>query len=258
MKKVLSKMKSLFWGDEKLKGGSALFIFMAALSSVALITSNILAGKSFSFFNLSIGNAPLVISGGILIFPVTYILSDLFSEVYGYSASRRVTWLGFLLNIVLIAFICAGIMIPGANYYYENIVSDGLVAGMGLDFLKGGENLGSLGILIASLIAFTFGSWIDDIVFEKIKKMTSSENDSTFKFILRAVGSSFAGEIVDTMIFVPLLYLFTQQYGTTITDFGQLMLIILIPSVMKTLYEVVISPFTAMLAKKIKSYEANN
>ena len=258
MKKFLHKLKSLFWGDGKLKGGSPLFIIMIALSAIALVTSNVLAGKSFSVFGWSIGGAPLVLTCGVLVFPVTYILSDLFSEVYGYAASRRATWMGFACNLFFVLFICLGILIPGANYYYENIVSDGLVAGLGLDFLKGGNNLGSLGILIASLTAFVFGSWIDDLVFEGIKKLTSKGKDSTFKFVCRAVGSSLAGELVDSIIFIPLLYLFTQAFGSTITSFGQLLAIVLIQAAIKTAYELIISPFTAFLAKKLKAYEASH
>ena len=256
MKKFLHKMKALFWGEGKLKGGSPIFIIMIALSSIALVTSNVLAGKSFSVFNWSIGGAPLVLTCGVLVFPVTYILSDLFSEVYGYASSRRATWMGFACNLFFILFICLGVLIPGANYYYEEIVSNGLVAGLGLDFLKGGDNLGSLGILIASLTAFVFGSWIDDLVFEGIRKLTSKGKDNTFKFVCRAVGSSLAGEIVDSLIFIPLLYLFTKAFGTTITNFGQLMIIILIQAAIKTAYELIISPFTAFLARKLKAYEA--
>lgn len=255
MKKFGSKIKSLFWGDEPMKKGSVLFIVLTVLSTVALITSNILAGKSFSIFGWSIKGAPLVLTCGVLLFPITYIVSDLMSECYGFSASRRVTWLGFIMNIFLILFVCLGILIPGANYYYENIVSDGLVAGMGLDFLKGGSNLGSLGILIASLLAFTIGSWVDDLVFEAFRKK-HKENDNSKKFVLRAVGSSLAGELVDSIIFIPLLYLFTKQMGTTITSFWQLVAIIGIQAFIKTLYELIVSPLTAHLAKKIKKYEA--
>ena len=258
MKKFFHKLKTLFWGEGKLKGGSPIFIVMIVLSAIALVTSNVLAGKSFSVFNWSIGGAPLVLTCGVLVFPITYILSDLFSEVYGYAASRRATWMGFACNIFFVLFICLGILIPGANYYYENIVSDGLVAGLGLDFLKGGNNLGSLGILIASLTAFVFGSWIDDLVFEGIKKLTSKGKDSTFKFVCRAVGSSLAGELVDSIIFIPLLYLFTQAFGSTITSFGQLLAIVLIQAAIKTAYELIISPFTAFLAKKLKAYEASH
>lgn len=257
MKKFFHKMKALFWGKGKLKGGSPIFIVMVVLSTIALVTSNVLAGKSFSVFNCSIGGAPLVLTCGVLTFPITYILSDLFSEVYGYAASRRATWIGFACNIFFVLFICLGVIIPGANYYYENIVSDGLVAGLGLDFLKGGSNLGSLGILLASLSAFVFGSWIDDLVFEGIKKVTSKGRDSTFKFVVRAVGSSLAGELVDSIIFIPLLYLFTHAFGSTITNFGQLLVIVLIQAAIKTTYELIISPFTAFLAKKLKAYEAN-
>lgn len=253
----MKKLKNLFWGEGKMKNRSPIFIIMIVLSAVALITSNVLAGKSFSIFGWQIGGAGLVLTCGVLVFPVTYILSDLFSEVYGYAASRRVTWLGFLCNLFFVGFICLGILIPGANYYYEEIVSNGLVAGLGLDFLKGGSNLGSLGILLASLTAFIFGSWADDLVFEGIKKATSRGKDNTFKFVCRAVGSSLAGELIDSIIFIPLLYLFTNAFGSTITNFWQLLAIVGIQAGIKTLYELIISPFTAFLAKKLKTYEAN-
>ena len=255
MKSFLHKIKVTFWGEGKLKGGSPMFIIMIVLSAIALVTSNVLAGKSFSVFGWSISGAPLVLTCGVLTFPITYILSDLFSEVYGYAASRRATWIGFACNLFFLTLICLGVLIPGANYYYENIVSDGLVAGLGLDFLKGGENLGSLGILLASLIAFIFGSWIDDVVFELFRKK-HKDNDSTPKFMLRAVGSSLAGELVDSIIFIPLLYLFTHAFGSTITSFWQLLVIVLIQATIKTLYEVIISPLTAFLAKKLKAYES--
>lgn len=255
MKSFLHKIKASLWGEGKLKGGSPVFIIMIVLSAIALVTSNVLAGKSFSVFDWNINGAPLVLTCGVLVFPVTYILSDLFSEVYGYAASRRATWIGFACNLFFVLFICLGVLIPGANYYYENIVSNGLVAGLGLDFLKGGENLGSLGILLASLTAFIFGSWIDDVVFELFRKKHKG-NDSTPKFMLRAVGSSLAGELVDSIIFIPLLYLFTHAFGSTITSFWQLLAIVLIQAAIKTLYEVIISPFTAFLAKKLKAYES--
>lgn len=257
MKNVLVKIKNLFWGEGKMKGGSPVFIIMTVLSTVALITSNVLAGKSFSVFGWQINGASIVLTCGVLMFPVTYILSDLFSEVYGFAASRRVTWLGFLCNLIFVLFISLGILIPGANFYYENIVSDGLVAGLGLDFLKGGSNLGSLGILIASLIAFVLGSWIDDLVFEGMRNAINKKgNDNTGKFICRAVVSSLVGELIDSIIFIPLLYCFTQAFGTTITSFGQLVAIILIQAFIKTLYELLVSPLTAFLAKKLKAYEA--
>lgn len=253
MKRFFGKLKSLFWGDERVKGGSALFIVMVVLSTVALITSNILAGKSFSVFNWNIEGAPLVLTCGVLVFPITYVVSDLMSEVYGFSASRRVSWIGFASNLFVDVFIILGIVIPAANPYY-GMVSDGLKMGFGFDFLDGGQSLGSLGILIASLVAFVVGSWVDDLVFEAFRKKHST-NDSTGKFMVRAVGSSLAGEICDSLIFIPLLYVFTHQMGSTITNFWQLMAIVGIQAAIKTIYELVISPFTAFLARKMKAYE---
>ena len=251
--KVTKKLKSLFWGDEKMGKKSTVFLFLVVLSTVALLLSNVLAGKSFSVFKWSIGGADVVLTCGVLLFPITYVLSDIFSEVYGFSASRRVTWLGFAMNVFMDVMIILGILIPGANPYY-NMISDGLKTGFGFDFLSGGSGLGSLGILIASLTAFIFGSWVDDMVFEVFRKKYKN-NDSTGKFMIRAVGSSLAGEVVDSIIFIPLLYVFTQQMGTTITNFWQLVAIVGIQAVIKTLYELIISPFTAYLAKKLKAYE---
>lgn len=252
----MKKLKSLLWGDEKLKGGSAMFVLLVAMSSVALIASNIAAGKSFSVFGWSIGNAELVLTCGVLCFPVTYIISDVMSEVYGYSASRRVTWLGFALNLFTDVIIILTIIIPGANPYYQDVVGKGLETGFGFDFVSG--NWGSLGILCASLLAFCVGSWIDDLVFEVIRKWTAKtgNNDKASKFCLRAILSSFAGELIDSMIFIPLLYLFTNQFGKTIKNFWQLLCIILIQVTIKTVYEIIISPVTYKIVTKLKKYEA--
>lgn len=253
MKKFMLKLKKLFWGDEKSPNRSPLYIFMVVLSVVALISSNVIANKSFNVFGISINGSPLILTCGVLVFPVTYILSDLFSEVYGYSASRRTDWIGFGSYVFFLLFICLTILIPGANYYYEDIVSNGLVNGLGLDFLKGGNNFGSLGILFASLTAFVAGSFVNDLVFEKIKKR--NPGDSSSKFVFRAIVSSLVGELVDSFIFIPLLYLFTNAFGTTITNFWQLIAIIIFQASMKVLYELLISPLTVILAKKLKKYE---
>jgi hypothetical protein len=258
MKKFLSKTKSLFWGDEPLKGGSIFFIIITVVSTIALLTSNILAGKSFSLFGWQIGGAQLVLTLGLLCFPISYITSDLISEIYGYSASRRVSWIGFISNLFMDIMIIFGIIIPAANPYY-GMVSDGLKMGFGFDFLDGGQSLGSLGILIASLLAFVIGSWVDDLVFEKLKKKAIlKKDDSTKSFVFRAVGSSLMGELCDSIIFIPLLYLFTAQMGTTITNIGQLLVIVLIQATIKTLYELIVSPLTAKIAKKLKTYELNH
>ena len=70
----MKKLKNLFWGEGKMKNRSPVFIIMIVLSAVALITSNVLAGKSFSIFGWQIGEAGLVLTCGVLVFPVTYIL----------------------------------------------------------------------------------------------------------------------------------------------------------------------------------------
>lgn len=244
------KIWLILWGDEKIETVSLLFVALTVLSTAALLISNVIANKLFPL-GIQIGGFDLNMTCAIILFPVTYILSDVFSEVYGYSASRRVSWFAFGANVIMVLFFCFADLIPSVAYQQELGYDCAFHVILGIDFSSG---LGVLGTLIASLIAFVIGSWVDDIVFEKLKKRVIL-SDSIGQFIFRAVLSSFCGEIVDSVIFIPFMLLFAGLIGTAINSFWQVFFMVLIQSSIKTLYELLISPLTAIIAKKIKKYE---
>lgn len=252
MKKFLTKIKSLFWGDEKLKNRSSLFLVLIVISTVALLVSNVIANKLFPLFGWSVGGFELTMTCAVILFPITYILSDVFSEVYGYSASRRASWIGFGANVLMVFIFCIADLIPAVGYQNATGYATSFHTILGIDFTSG---WGPFGTLLASLIAFIIGSWIDDIVFEKIKNITTKNGDNKGKFILRAVLSSFCGEMIDSIIFIPFMLLFAGLIGTAITSIWQVVFMILIQTSIKTLYELLISPLTAIIAKKVKDYE---
>ena len=242
---MFSKIKKSLFGATPLGKISSTFLVLTILSTAALLISNIIANKLFPVFNLSLNGFGITLTCGVICFPLTYVLSDIFSEVYGYTASRRVTWLGFGANVLMVFLFSMADLIPAVNYQELSGYSAAFHTILGIDFASG---WGPLGTLLASLAAFVVGSWIDDIVFEKLRNSTH--------FITRAVLSSFAGELIDSIIFIPLMLLFAGLYGTAITSIWTVIGMILIQVLIKTLYELLISPVTAVLVRVIRNKEA--
>lgn len=266
--KILKGLKNTFWGDEPVKGGSALFVTFIALSCTATIVANILGVKQWPLFGWSVDGHPLTLPVAVIVFPITYILSDVFSDVYGYSASRRATWISFAMNFLSILFFWIADIIPGAEWGTEGLMathaSDAGTAAnafhqiLGCDF---SSSWGPFGVVVAGLIAYIVGSWIDDLVFEGLRKATAKkyqgeENEKTLPFILRAVVSSFAGELVDSLIFMPLMYVFLGLIGNY--SFWSVICICLIQSTFKMVYELCISPLTHLIAVKARKYEKSH
>ena len=162
------------------KSVSALQMSLTMLLVLSLILSNILVVKSIDLFGLPF----LANTCSIFTFPLTYILSDVFSEVYGYRWSRvTATWafIGTALCSVLFAL---SIKIPG------NAAWDGQDA-----FVRILGNTPQ--IALGSMIAFWFGDLANDIVFKKLKE----KNTDSKYFGVRAIVSSLAGKYVDGFIF---------------------------------------------------------
>lgn len=264
--KFFKKLKSTFWGDEKVKGGSALFVLFVTLSATATVLSNVLANKLFPVFGWEINGQMVTLTCGVLVFPITYILSDVFSDVYGYSASRRATWISFAMNFLAVLLFWLADCIPAV--VWQGTKSDaGTFANafhqvLGIDFSPNANSpigaWGPFGTVIAGLIAYIIGSWVDDLVFEGIRKATAKKykgenNEKTLPFILRAIASSFAGELCDSLIFIPLMYFFGGMISHY--TFWTIIVICLLQCSIKTAYELVISPVTHIIAKAARKYE---
>lgn len=234
--KIKEKISAAFYGKV-----SVVLLLYTIVSVVSLLLSNIVVVKNFSFFNLNIGGYGISLTSSLIVFPLIYICSDIFSEVYGYRWSRIVSWIAFFMNIFMVLIFEITIALPGNDAEVENAFSRILGS--------------SFGILAASLIAYMCGDLFNDIVFEKLKKADSKK--TTARFVFRSLVSSFCGEVVDTGVFLPALFLLTRQYGTTIKSFSQLLIIVLIQACLKVLLELVLSPLTILLVKKTKEYEKN-
>lgn len=189
-----------------------------------LIMSNVLANRM-----VRIG--PFSLDAGNLTFPITYILSDLFSEVYGYKWSRRVTIYATILNLIFVVFIKIGCILPYPDYFDPSNFSIALN--------------GSTRIVIASTISYYLGDLFNDKVFKKMKG-----NSKEIKgFGARALLSSLVGECVDSTIFCLGAFAF-------VIPISEMPGMIIINIIAKTGYEVIIFPVTYLVTKKVKMMES--
>ncbi len=234
IKKIISSLE--IGKKEKMSG---VFMIVAILSVVSLLISNVVANKSIDLFGWTVFGQKLSIAASFVVFPFTYIASDIFSEVYGYSWSRKISWIALFANIFMIICFKIVTLMPGIDSSTSeafSIVCDS-----------------TPGIVFASLTAFMFGDLLNDLVFAKMKARDANGKVSAFAF--RSILSSLCGEIVDCLVFLPLLYYFIDGYGTIITSIFQLLTIILIQALLKTLVELVLCPLSILIIGKIKSYE---
>ncbi|MDR1970137.1 MAG: queuosine precursor transporter [Candidatus Nomurabacteria bacterium] len=201
---------------------NTLYAVIVALSVTVLIVSNLASTKLFSFFGTG-----LVWDGGAVLFPLAYVLGGAVTEIYGFRASRRVILIAFAMNLLAVLVLwVVQILPPGVGWNnqaaYEAIIGfmPRLVAG--------------------SLIAYVIGQVVKAFVFAKIKVATSGR-----KLWLRALGSSFVGELLDSMIFVTIAF-----FGVIST--GQLVGLIIIAYATKLIGEAVLLPVTYRLVKFMK------
>lgn len=221
---------------------SEVFTVVAIVSVVSLLISNVVANKSIDLFGWTVGGERLTIAASFVVFPFTYIASDIFSEVYGYAWSRKISWIALFANVFMILCFKLVTVMPGIDMATSEafvVVCDS-----------------TPGIVFASLTAFMLGDLLNDFVFAKMKKRDKTGKVSTFAF--RSILSSLCGEILDCAVFLPLLYYFIGGYGTIITSVYQLAIIILIQAFLKTAVEIVLCPACTLIVRKIKKYEEKN
>ena len=211
------------------KNISKLQLILTVLFVVCLLVSNIITGKQVQLpFNI-------VMTGAVFIFPITYILSDLFSEVYGYKWSRFTCYLGFVMNLFMVLVFTAVIETPAPSYW-QNQEAFQTVLG------------NTPKILFASLLAFMIGDYVNDRVFKKFKEKHPKDHRG---FEFRAILSSLCGEVVDSAIFLPIAFLGTMPLNT--------LLVMGITQVsIKVAYEIIILPITKLVVKKVSKYEGVN
>ena len=190
---------------------------------VVLLVSNLVAQKICRL-------GPFKISGAQLLFPVTYIFGDLFTEVYGYAASRRAIWMGFLGMALLTALGSVIVLLP-PDPSWQNQAEFADIFG----FVPR--------IFAASLIAYWAGEFANSYTLAKMKLLTGGRWLWT-----RTVGSTVVGQAVDTSTVVVLAFWGRTSWGTI----GQL---ILWAYLGKVLYETAATPLTYWVVARLKRAE---
>lgn len=202
---------------------SPLYVTIAGLFVCFLMIANISASR---MVELPWG---IIVTGDIFLFPLTYIFGDILTEVYGFKRSRFVIWLGMAANILMVLYFYLLIRTPFPSDFVAN------------DAFK--TVLGSTPLIVlASIAAFFAGEFANSSSLSIIKKLTKG------KFLwLRTIGSTIIGQIFDTLTFMLIAFSFLPA-----EIFWQM---IIVQYLFKVGYEIVATPLTYMIIRKIKKVE---
>lgn len=218
---------------------SSLLVILSSVFISAFVVSNIVAAKSVLLFGWEVNGAPLSIASSFVVFPITYMISDIFSEVYGYAWSRKISWIAFFINLLMVGLISLTTILPGTDSVFDDAFGTVLSS--------------SFGIVLASQFAFMVGDLLNDLIFRSMKNKDSKHTN--FSFICRSIFSSLAGEILDSLVFLPLLYLAIHGFGTIVTSFGQFIVIVCFQGILKTAVEIIGAPLEIAAVNWVKKVE---
>jgi len=207
---------------------SFLQLILTVLFVSSLLISNVITSKQVLL------PFDIVMTGAVFIFPITYILSDLFSEIYGYKYSRRTCYLAFAMNLFMVVVFQLVIETTPPAFWNNQQAFETVLGN-------------TPRVLFASLTAFVIGDLINDKVFKKLKDKHPKDHKG---FAFRAILSSFCGELVDSLIFLPIAFIGLMPV-TSLIEMTIMQVLI------KTGYEIIILPITKLIVKKVSAYENN-
>ena len=205
--------------------------YMMAAFVTILLLSNIIGAAKPSYVTLPNG-VQWSFGAGVLFFPVSYIIGDVLTEVYGYANARRVIWTGFAA-LLFMAFMAAVVVAlpPAAGWNgqqaYETVFGS------------------TWRIVAASMTAFWFGEFANSFVLAKMKVMTGGR-----KLWTRTIGSTVVGQGLDSLIFYPLAF-----WGLADWPVDQLWQVVLSQWAIKTAWEAILTPVTYAVVGFLKRRE---
>ena len=202
------------------------FMLLGILFNVCLIAANLLETKV-----IQIGS--LTVTAGLLVFPISYIINDCIAEVWGFKKARLIIWSGFAMNFFVVALGLIAVAIPAAPFWEGEEHFD-FVFGM------------APRIVAASLMAFLVGSFLNAYVMSKMKVASRGRH-----FSARAILSTLVGETADSLIFFPV------AFGGIIA-WRELLIMMCIQIILKSMYEVIILPVTIRVVKAIKKIDGSD
>ena len=200
---------------------SPTFVVVAALFVTCLIAANIIAVKLVSVFGH-------VLPAAIIIFPVSYIIGDILTEVYGYRRARAVIWLGFLCNLLAVGAFWAGGLLPSASFWGHQEAYDTIL----------GYTPRLLG---ASFAAYLLGELTNSAILSRMKVLTGGQ-----WLWSRTIGSTVIGQGLDSLVFITLAFAGTDS---------PLVRLVLTQWTAKVIYETAATPLTYLVVAWLKRRE---
>jgi len=190
---------------------------------VVLLISNLIGQKICAV-------GPFLISGAQLLFPVTYIFGDIFTEVYGYAGARRAIWMGFFASALMAVFGMIVVALPPAPEWQHQEAFETV-----FNFVPR--------MVVASLIAYWAGEFTNSFVMAKMKVWSGGRH-----LWMRTIGSTVAGQLIDSILVITIIFAGTQSVGTIVN-------MIFSGYVGKVLYEAAMTPATYAVVNTLKRVE---
>ena len=205
-------------------------LVMAAFVTILLL-SNIIGASKPSYIPMPDG-AQWAFGAGVLFFPISYIIGDVLTEVYGYAHARRVIWTGFAALLFMAFMAWVVVSLPAA---------EGWPGQEAYVFVFGN----SWRIVLASMVAFWAGEFANSYVLARMKLWTQGRH-----LWARTIGSTVVGQGLDSLIFYPLAF-----YGLAGWPPEQLMQVVVSQWLIKTAWEALLTPVTYLVVGTLKRRE---
>ena len=209
MKAEINQEKQTAYGEPRY---SHRFVFVVAVFVTCLLTANIISVKMINVFGL-------ILPAGILIFPISYITGDILTEVYGYAQARRVIWLGFFCNTIVVIAVWLSMVVPPAPFWDAQLAYERV-----LGFTSR--------LLAASFCAYLIGEFFNAFVMAKMKIVTRGR-----WLWMRTIASTLVGQGLDSMVFITLAFAGTMPSKA-------LALAVITQWFVKSAYEAAATPLT--------------
>lgn len=204
-----------------------LLIYLATISAGTLLISNLAAIKLWDFFGIAV-------DGGVILFPITYIIGDLIVEFYGKKIAKNIILASFFINIIAILVFYIVIELPAYDGWE---MQEAFASVLGF----------TPRIILGSLIAYVCSNVFNNFIFTKLK---NSNGIFAKSFIARALGSSAFAHMIDSGIFETIAFLGVLPFQEFLTQAGFAYLLGLG-------LEVIFSPMEAFIAKRIRGRNDN-
>ena len=206
------------------KNVSKLFMCIGIIFVTCLLLSNLIAGKMWAV------TADITLPAAVILFPLTYIIGDVFTEVYGFRKARTIIWLGFGCSFFAVLIYLVTIALPHPGYW-ENQEAYAVVMGT------------TPRVAIASFAGYLFGEFSNSFMLSKLKVVTKGKN-----LWLRTILSTVVGEGLDSIIFITISFWGTMENSVVLK-------MILFQYLFKVGYEVLFTPVTYAVVKTVKKKE---